>query len=113
MVSFIKPKVIKIADTKIEKHAAEQLMDEYGVVATRWLTDKEGYWSSDAEMLIEIAGRVCYRSFGKGLNANIAQIRSESTSYFENVLKKGDGSILEHASVTFALMWVSLVLTHE
>jgi thymidylate synthase (FAD) len=113
MVSFIEPRVIKLAETKVEQQSAKLLMKEYGGIAEKWLSSRSQTWASDAEMLIEIAGRVCYRSFGKGLNENIRQIRSESKDYFENVLKKGDGSILEHASVTFALMWVSRVLTHE
>ncbi|HZD13317.1 MAG TPA: FAD-dependent thymidylate synthase, partial [Candidatus Binatus sp.] len=33
--------------------------------------------------------------------------------YFRNILTKGDGSILEHATVTFALVWISRVATHE
>ncbi|SRR5712692_7922386 len=113
MVHFIEPKVIKLAETKVDHEAARRLMEEYGSTAVDWLSSHSKGWTSDAEMLIEIAGRVCYRSFGKGLNPNITQIRTESKDYFQNVLKKGDGSIFEHGTVTFALMWVSRVFTHE
>ena len=88
-------------------------MNEYGESALNWFLQRTDKWPSNAEMLIEIAGRACYRSFGPGLNLNISQIRTESKDYFQNVLKKGDGSILEHVSVTFALMWVSRVFTHQ
>ena len=113
LVSFIEPRVIKLAETKVERGGIKQLMEEYGDSATNWLNSPSKSWASDAEMLIEIAGRICYRSFGTELNPNITKIRPESRDYFENVLKKGDGSILEHATVTFALMWVSRVFTHE
>ena len=113
MVKFIQPRVIKLAETKVDQNAARLLMEEYGKSALEWLSNHSKDWTSDAEMLIEIAGRVCYRSFGTGLNPNITQIRTESKDYFENVLKKGDGSIFEHGSITFALMWVSRVFTHE
>ncbi len=113
MVSQIQPKVIKLAETKVDVVGVNQLMSEYGKTAETWFSGKENSWHSSAETLIEIAGRACYRSFGVGLNPNISKIRGDSKEYFENVLKKGDGSILEHASVTFALMWVSRVLTHQ
>lgn len=113
MVSFIEPRVIKLAETRVDQNAVKILMKEYGQPAMDWLANHSKGWTSDAEMLIEIAGRVCYRSFGTGLNPNITQIRSESKDYFENVMRKGDGSIFEHGTVTFGLMWVSRVFTHE
>jgi thymidylate synthase (FAD) len=113
MVRFVESRVIKLAETKVDPNAAKLLMEEYGEPALQWLSGHSKGWTSDAEMLIEIAGRVCYRSFGTGLNPNITQIRTESKDYFENVLRKGDGSIFEHGTVTFALMWVSRVFTHE
>jgi thymidylate synthase (FAD) len=113
MVSMVEPKVIKLAETRVDKSAAKLVMKEYGPIANEWLQGHLGSWKSDSEMLIEIAGRVCYKSFGKGLNPNISKVRTLSKDYFENVLRKGDGSILEHATITFALMWVSRVFTHQ
>jgi thymidylate synthase (FAD) len=55
----------------------------------------------------------CYKSYGVGLNPNVTKIREDSRDYLTNVLAKGDGSILEHATVTFALLNVSRVCTHE
>jgi thymidylate synthase (FAD) len=113
MVRFLQPRVIKLGETKVDDEGVTKMMKEYGEVAEEWLSTRKGTWHSGGEQLIEIAGRACYRSFGKGLNPNITQVRAESKDYFENVLKKGDGSILEHSTVTFALMWVSRVLTHQ
>jgi len=65
------------------------------------------------ELLVQVAGRICYKSFGEGLNPNVKKIRKSSKDYFKNILKKGDGSILEHSTMTFAILNVSRVFTHE
>jgi thymidylate synthase (FAD) len=66
-----------------------------------------------AELLVEFAGRACYRSWEPGLNANVARVRTDPREYFANILRSGHGSILEHASYSFALRNVSRVFTHE
>src|SRR5438067_5522993 len=66
-----------------------------------------------AETLIEFAGRLCYRSWEPGLNPNVTRIRTDQREYFENILRSAHGSVLEHASYSFALRDVSRVLTHE
>ncbi len=66
-----------------------------------------------AELLVEFAGRLCYRSWAPGLNPNVSRIREEPEAYFANILRSGHGSVLEHASYTFALHDVSRVFTHE
>jgi len=43
----------------------------------------------------------------------VTKIRDNPRDYLTNVLEKGDGSILEHATVTFAFLNVSRVFTHE
>ena len=60
-----------------------------------------------------MAGRICYKSFGVGLNPNVTKIRESSRDYIDNTLSKGDGSIFEHATCTFAFLNVSRVFTHE
>jgi thymidylate synthase (FAD) len=67
----------------------------------------------NGETLVELAGRICYESFEVGLNPNVSRIRLNPKDYFENLLRKGDGSVAEHASVSFALIGVSRILTHE
>lgn len=81
-----------------------------------WLKDckiLETLNGADAEKLIELAGRTCYKSFDVGLNPNITKIRSDSDEYHRNLLESGHGSVLEHASVTFLFGDVSRVFTHE
>lgn len=59
---------------------------------------------SDAERLTEIAGRICYDSFGKGRN---------SRDYHQHIFDVGHGSVLEHSTVTVLISGVSRGLTHE
>lgn len=66
-----------------------------------------------AETLIEFGGRACYRSWEPGLNPNVTRVRTDPREYFENLLRSAHGSVLEHASYSFALRNVSRVFTHE
>lgn len=68
---------------------------------------------SDAELLVEYAGRRCYRSWAPGLNANVTKVREDSGVYLENILSSKHGAVLEHAQFTFDFDNVSRVFTHE
>lgn len=73
----------------------------------------------DAQTLIEVMGRMCYRSFGVDLNPNITRVRDDQHQYLENILGVGKppsyrhGSVLEHAQYSFIFQDVSRVFTHE
>jgi len=107
----IEPLVIKIAETKLDEVGVRKFMEKYK--ATDWHNRVRPTQPNDSEFLIELAGRSCYKSYGLGLNPNVTKIREDSRDYITNVLAKGDGSILEHATVTFAFLNVSRVFTHE
>jgi thymidylate synthase (FAD) len=107
----IEPMVIKLAETRLDLNGVEQLAEHYG--ASEWLSKAKKLQPNESEFLIELAGRVCYKSFGVGLNPNVTKIRDNPRDYLTNVLEKGDGSILEHATVTFAFLNVSRIFTHE
>jgi thymidylate synthase (FAD) len=107
----IEPKAIKIAETRLDTKGVEQLAKHYA--ATEWLERAKNLQPNEAEFLVELSGRACYRSFGVGLNPNVTKIRDNPRDYITNVLEKGDGSILEHATVTFAFLDVSRIFTHE
>jgi thymidylate synthase (FAD) len=66
-----------------------------------------------AELLTEFGGRACYRSWEPGLNPNVTRVRTDQREYFANLLQSGHGSVLEHASFSFAFRNVSRVFTHE
>ena len=105
------PLVIKIAETKLDLTGVQEFMEKYN--AADWYNRVKPSQPNDGEFLIELAGRACYKSYGVGLNPNVTKIREDSRDYLTNVLAKGDGSILEHATVTFAFLNVSRVTTHE
>ena len=107
----IEPLVIKLAETKLNEDGVKQLAEHYA--AMDWLERVRQLQPNDSEFLIELAGRACYKSFGVGINPNVTKIRDNPRDYLTNVLEKGDGSILEHATVTFAFLNVSRVFTHE
>ena len=76
----------------------------------RFLTDHEAKeWKTDttvgAEKLCEIAGRLCYMSYGKG--------RKTNHEYLGHILEVGHGSVLEHAAWNFIITGVSRSFTHE
>jgi thymidylate synthase (FAD) len=110
-MSTIEPIVVKIAETRVDTNGVLKLMEKYN--ATEWYKRVRPTQPNDSEFLIELSGRMCYKSYGVGLNPNVTKIREDSRDYLTNVLAKGDGSILEHATVTFAFLNVSRVTTHE
>jgi thymidylate synthase (FAD) len=65
------------------------------------------------QLLVEAAGRACYRSWTEGLNPNVSRIRRDQREYFLNILRSGHGSVLEHANYTFVISDVSRIFTHE
>jgi len=66
-----------------------------------------------SDELIEFGGKLCYKSFEAGVNPNVKKVRRDSEEYIGNILKQHHGSVLEHASVSFVLLNVSRILTHE
>jgi thymidylate synthase (FAD) len=107
----IEPLVIKIAETKLNAEGVRRMAEHYA--AESWLERERELQPNDSEFLIELSGRACYKSFGVGINPNVTKIRDNPKDYLTNVLEKGDGSILEHATATFAFLNVSRVFTHE
>lgn len=87
----------------------------FSVRKTKW--EEGGGWKSPhipaAEGLIEFMGRLCYRSWEPGLNANVTKVREDRGEYLLNVLKSGHGSVLEHASFSFVIHNASRVMTAE
>lgn len=86
-----------------------QIEDQDAVAS--FLRDNEASWSTEtevgAERLTELAGRVCYMSFGS------KQGRKSNAEYMENIIDSGHGSVLEHAVWNFIIAGVSRSFTHE
>jgi len=113
-LEFVEPEVYLIAESMVNfDQLKKMLASAGGDTATNWFDRTKAASKSEGELLTEVAGRVCYKSFGLGLNPNVTKIRENSRDYIDNTLSKGDGSIFEHASCTFAFLNVSRVFTHE
>jgi thymidylate synthase (FAD) len=63
--------------------------------------------ATDAEGLIEVAGRICYLSFGS------RQSPKSNREYILHLIAHGHESVLEHANWTFALSGVSRGFSHQ
>lgn len=110
------PEVFIITETLLDREALWAYFAEIGAVD--WFNDRlhspyDTDRSSDEEMLVEIMGRLCYRSFGTDLNPNITRIRDNPKAYFQNLLNSGHGSVLEHVNISMIFQGVSRVFTHE
>src|SRR5579872_1108435 len=77
----------------------------------RFLADHETEWQTDSErgseLIVELAGRACYMSFGD------KQFRKTNADYIGNLVNQGHGSVLEHAVWDLLITGVSRSLTHE
>lgn len=113
-MEFVEPEVYLIAESKLDFQGLGKMLETVGGdTAKNWFSKTKGTSHSEGELLTEIAGRICYKSFGVGLNPNVTKIRDSSQDYIDNTLSKGDGSIFEHATCTFAFLNVSRIFTHE
>lgn len=106
-MKFVHPKTFLIGETRIVEDGMTEMLAHLGAA------DFKTNANTDAEKLIEVAGRMCYMSFKPGLNKNVTRVRSGNVPYIHNILSSRHGSVLEHAAVTFGLLDVSPVLTHE
>lgn len=75
------------------------LKDEY--VVWDWAEDV-----SHSENLVELAGRICYMSFGKRRN-------KKNYDFIRNLINKEHDSVLEHASWSFIITGVSRSFSHQ
>jgi len=92
------PRVYLVGRQTVEADAVEQFLEDHGL---SWETDTE----IGAEMLCEMAGRLCYMSFGKG--------RKTNQEYLGNIIEVQHGSVLEHAAWSFVFTGISRSFTHE
>jgi len=104
---IIEPQVFLIGESTVNKEGLSAFLTHLG--APEWSSNA----STDIELLTEVYGRACYKSFGTELNPNITRVRGSNETYISNVIEKGDGSVLEHGVVNFFFCDVSRVFTHE
>lgn len=108
------PAVYLLARPSIDLGGLSGYLEDVGAVAwlERRLSESDGSPNA-AQLLVEFCGRVCYRSWEPRLNANVTRVRRRQDDCFHNLLRSGHGSVLEHATFSFAFRNVSRVFTHE
>ena len=104
---IVEPKVFLIGESTVNKEGLSAFLNHLG--APEWTSNAP----TDIELLTEVYGRACYKSFGTELNPNLTRVRGSNEAYISNVIEKGDGSVLEHGVVNFFFCDVSRVFTHE
>jgi thymidylate synthase (FAD) len=77
----------------------------------RFLLDHNITWertngATQEEEMVEVAGRVCYMSFGH-------RQKKSNEAFIQNLVEKGHESVLEHVNWTFLLTGVSRAFTHQ
>src|SRR4051812_43790813 len=108
------PQVFLVARPSVDLDGMRAYLESVG--GQSWLERRLGEADGDVnsgEHLVEFCGRACYRSWQPGLNPNVSRVRTDRAEYFDNILGSAHGSVLEHASYTFAFREVSRVFTHE
>jgi thymidylate synthase (FAD) len=92
-------KVYVLSRPSVDEKEVEQFLSDTGI---DWKSDT----GSAAEVLCEVAGRVCYMSFAKPRPGGVA-------AYLQHIKESGHGSVLEHAVWSLLITGVSRSLTHE
>lgn len=107
-MKYVKSEVFVLAETKLSEGHKDFLSF---LNVPKWQTDAV----SDAEKLIEMCGKLCYMSFDTELNKNLTRTGARNNFDYiqQGLISTMHGSVLEHSTVTFALMNVSRVVTHE
>ena len=104
---IVEPQVFLIGESTVNKEGLSAFLTHLG--APEWSSNAP----TDIELLTEVYGRACYKSFGTELNPNLTRVRGSNETYISNVIEKGDGSVLEHGVANFFFCDVSRVFTHE
>src|SRR3954452_2330912 len=80
------PSIHLIARPSIDLDGMRRYLEDVG--GAGWLERRAGDGArNDAQMLVEFAGRVCYRSWEPGLNRNVTRVREDQSEYLENLLR--------------------------
>lgn len=103
---YVPPQLFVIAETELISSNVEEMLTALG--ANEFVLEADG-----SQGLIELAGRLCYKSFEVGLNPNVTKIREGNEAYLGNILNSKHGSVLEHGYVSIAMIDVSRIFTHE
>lgn len=109
------PVVYLVAEPAIDYSEIQGFLEEEGASDeyTRKWARPARHAVPGGQDIIEIAGRMCYRSYEPGMNPNVTRVRDGQGGYLRNILASGHGSVLEHVNLSFIFQGVSRVFTHE
>jgi thymidylate synthase ThyX len=99
-----------IAHTRVDRLAVQSWLDHIGADEYEVPSADQ---ATDPALLVALAAKRCYMAFQKSLNPNLNRVRKDLTEYLDNVLKSGHGSVLEHATYTFAIEGISRVFCYH
>jgi thymidylate synthase (FAD) len=102
-------KVFQIGRTQSNKDAIYDWLKQIGVSDDYEIPDT----LTGVETVVGHAAKRCYNSFEPSLNPNVTRVRKDWHDYFENILKSGHGSVIEHGIYTYAIEGISRVFTGE
>lgn len=97
---ILEPSVRLVGRLTIDEGELSAFLEDEGVES--WKTDTD----VAAQKLVEVAGRLCYKSYAKPRPGGNA-------SYLGHILEVGHGSVIEHAVYNFIITGVSRSFTHE
>jgi thymidylate synthase (FAD) len=110
MPKEVEIEVFNIARTMIDHNEVLRWLNRLDATEFDWPDQSE---VSDPALLIAMAAKRCYMSFQPGLNPNVTRVRQNYVDFFDNILSSGHGSVLEHASYSYAIEGLSRVATAE
>lgn len=105
----VTPKVFLVGWTAVNETGLKNYFDHIG---TKWWFNGEED-VSEPEKMIEVMGRLCYRSWEAGMNKNVTRVREGNAPYIANIVKSKHGSVMECSQTNWIFADVSRVFTHE
>jgi len=94
-------KIYKISKPNINESAIAEFLNDENLDWKRTIN------SSDTDETVELAGRLCYMSFGD------LQSNRTNSEYIQNLIFQGHESVLEHVNWSFIITGVSRGFTHQ
>lgn len=95
------PKVTLLAKTQVYEPGLDDFLGGHNTTLP-----KLSLSADDTDLIPEIAGRVCYMSFGDKAGRS-------GPEYLKHILDVGHGSVLEHTNLTIIAEGISRSLSHE
>ena len=108
-MKIVTPRAIIVGETAIVPEGMKEFLEAIGT--PEWTTDA----GTDSEVIVEVAGKLCYMSFSTDLNRNLTRVGTRNNHDYiqKGLIETKHGSVLEHVAINIAFLNVSRVLTHE